>query len=90
MEAIGYGTVNGVPITDDVIDQLVTNAETGFPGVTARRAVGRPATGGDSETTVSVRLDSDLYLALVERACDTDANVPHLVREVLRKFLGAA
>ena len=27
-----YGTVAGVPVTDDAIDVMVVNAEAGFPG----------------------------------------------------------
>ncbi|MDY7529248.1 hypothetical protein [Cryobacterium sp. 10C2] len=42
-ETTNYGTVGGEDITDAVINCLVQNAEAGFPGVTPRRATGRPA-----------------------------------------------
>jgi hypothetical protein len=90
MEASGYGTVNGVPITDNVIDRLVTNAEAGFPGVTPRRAAGRPAMGDGPATTVAVRLDPDLHRALIERVASADTNASDIIREALRKFLDAA
>lgn len=33
-----YGTVGGVPVSEDDIAAMVANAEAGFPGVTMRRA----------------------------------------------------
>ncbi|TFC15634.1 hypothetical protein [Cryobacterium sp. MDB2-10] len=42
-ETTNYGTVGGEDITDAVINCLVQNAEASFPGVTPRRATGRPA-----------------------------------------------
>lgn len=85
-----YGTVDGVPITDEIIDRLVANAEAGFPGVTPRRAAGRPSMGDGPATTVAVRLDPDLHRALIERVESTETNASDLIREALRKFLDAA
>lgn len=85
-----YGTVNGVPITNEIIERLVANAEAGFPGVTATRAPGRPAMGDGPATTVAVRLDPDLHRALLERVESAETNASDVIREALRKFLDAA
>lgn len=85
-----YGTVGGVDITDEVIDTLVKNAEAGFPGVTPRRATGRPALGSGPATTVAVRLDPDLHRALVERVEGDHTNASQIIRDALRKYLAAA
>lgn len=85
-----HGTVDGVPITDDVIDRLVANAEAGFPGVTMRRAPGRPALGDGPATTVAVRLDPDLHRALIERIETGGSSASEIIRQALRDYLHAA
>lgn len=90
MAANTYGTVNGVPVTDEVIERLVANAEAGFPGVTPRRAPGRPAIGDGPATTVAVRLDPELHRALVERIELAGTSASELIRQALRKYLDAA
>lgn len=82
-----YGTVGGVEITDEVIERLVENAEAGFPGVTPRRATGRPALGSGPATTVAVRLDPDLHRALVERVEGEHTNASQIIRDALRSYL---
>lgn len=84
-----YGTVDGVPIMDEIIERLVANAEAGFPGVTGTRAPGRPLMGSGPATTVAVRLDPDLHRALVERVESAGTNASDVIREALRKFLSA-
>lgn len=85
-----HGTVGGVDITDEVVDRLVENAEAGFPGVTPRRATGRPALGSGPATTVAVRLDPDLHRALVERVEGDHTNASQIIRDALRRYLHAA
>lgn len=84
-----YGTVDGVEITEEVIARMVANAEAGFPGLTPRRRVGRPAMGEGAARTVSVRLDPDLDAALQERAVTTGQNPSHVIRDALRAYLAA-
>jgi len=84
-----HDAVNGVEITDEVIDRLVANAEAGFPGVTARRA-GRPAMGQGPATTVAVRLDPTLHQALVERVEGENSNASQVIRDALREYLHVA
>ncbi|MGB3375824.1 MAG: ribbon-helix-helix domain-containing protein [Microbacterium sp.] len=85
-----YGTVDGVQITDDVIDRLVANAEAGFPGVTPRSAGGRPAMGDGPAATVAVRLDPELHRELLERMASEDANASQIIRAALRDYLKVA
>jgi hypothetical protein len=84
-----HGTVGGVEITEEVIDRLVSNAEAGFPGVSARRA-GRPALGEGPATTVAVRLDPRLHQALVERVEQEESNASQVIRDALREYLHVA
>lgn len=90
MTAEPYGTVDGVPITDEVIDRLVANAEAGFPGVAMRRAPGRPALGDGPATTVAVRLDPELHRAVLERIEHDGTSASELIRRALRHYLDAA
>ncbi|AXE37297.1 CopG family ribbon-helix-helix protein [Acidipropionibacterium virtanenii] len=85
--AKSYGTVDGVEITDDVIEDLVSNAEAGFPGVTPHRMPGRPALGSGPAKTVAVRLDPKLLEALRQRAEHDDQTPSEVIREALRQFL---
>lgn len=90
MDSRVHGTVDGVPIIDEVIDRLVANAEVGFPGVTARRAPDRPALGDGPATTVAVRLDPDLHRALIERIETAGSSASEIIRQALRNYLDAA
>lgn len=83
-----WGTVKGVPITEQVIESMVANAEAGFPGVTLRR--GRPSLGDRPARTVAVRLDPELDSALLERMTETDKTASELLRDALRSYLVAA
>ncbi|MDR1188805.1 MAG: ribbon-helix-helix domain-containing protein [Bifidobacteriaceae bacterium] len=54
-----WGTVDGVPITNDDIARLVADAEAGFPGATPR-SVGRPLEiGRERAKVVQFRIDND-------------------------------
>jgi len=84
-----YGTIDGVPITEDVIERLVKNAADGYPGVTARRA-GRPAMGDAPAKTVAVRLEPKLHNALVEKATEEKLSTSQIMRAALRSYLNAS
>lgn len=85
-----YGIVDGVEITDDVIEDLVSNAEAGYPGVTPHRMPGRPALGDGPAKTVAVRLDPALLKALQQRANHDARTTSEVIREALRQFLRPA
>lgn len=82
-----WGTVKGVPITDDVIDELVEDAEAGFPNTTFR-PVGRPRTvGGEPAETVTVRLDPARVSAVRERAEREHTSASEIMRRALDRYL---
>lgn len=82
-----WGEVKGVPVTDEVIDELVKDAEEGFPGATFR-PVGRPRTvGGGPAQTVTVRLDPDRISAVRERAEREHTSASEIMRRALDHYL---
>ena len=79
-----YGTVGGVPVSEDDIAAMVANAEAGFPGVTMRRARPvRPSMGEGPSRTVSVRLDPQLDAALTARQRESGQTTSELIRAAL-------
>lgn len=84
-----WGTVNGVPVTDDVIEDLVEDADKGFPGATFK-PVGRPRTvGGKPAQTVTVRLDPDRISAVQERAEREHTSASEIMRRALDHYLAS-
>jgi hypothetical protein len=84
-----WGTVKGVPVTDEVIDELVKNAESGFHGATFKPA-GRPRTvGGKPAQTVTVRLDPERISAVQERAEREHTSASEIMRRALDHYLAS-
>ncbi len=83
------GTVDGRPVTQEVVEAIVANAEAGYPGVRLRR-VGRPLMGDHPARTIAVRLDPDLDAALLDRMADSQATASEVVRDALRRYLQPA
>ena len=50
-------TSGGVPVTDDVVEQLADEAEAGYDVPTLRRRGGRPSLGSGPAEVVPVRID---------------------------------
>ena len=86
-----YGkTASGVPITDELIEELSAKAERGFDVTeTLRRRRGRPTIGSGPATVESVRLDPDLRQALLQRAERDREAVSSVIRTALRQYLEA-
>jgi hypothetical protein len=89
-----YGhTTSGTPITDELIEHLADEAESGYDvdEVIARRRDkrGRPRLGAEPSTVESVRLDPELKQRLLRRAEDEGVPVSEVVREALRHYLEA-
>jgi len=84
-----YGkTRSGRPITDELIDQAVKEAEAGYDvDEILRRRAGRPTMGSAPATVESVRLDPELREALAERAERDDETTSSVIRKALRKYL---
>jgi hypothetical protein len=83
-------TSGGVPITDDQINQLVTEAEHGYDIDTLRRRGGRRPMGSAAADVVPVRLDPELRAALAQRAEADHATTSEVIRQALRAWLNVA
>ena len=84
-----WGTVDGTPITDEVIEEVVENAEAGFPG-TSFKPVGRPRTVGTNPAkTVTVRLDPERIAAVRARAERDHTNASEILRRALDQYLAS-
>jgi hypothetical protein len=86
-----YGkTVNGAPITEELIEKLSAEAEAGYDvEEILRRRRGRPPMGSGPATVESVRLDPELRGALAERARRDDEATSSVIRKALRQYLAA-
>jgi uncharacterized protein (DUF4415 family) len=84
---------SGKPITEEEIEALAAEAESGYDVDTlvARRGRrGRPTLGSAPASVESVRLDPDLREQLLERAKAEGTTASEVIREALRSFLKAA
>lgn len=84
-----YGkTASGVPITDDLVEKLATEAEVGYDvDETRRRRVGRPPLGATAASVESVRLEPELQEALAQRAQRDRETTSSVIRKALRQYL---
>lgn len=81
----------GTPITDDLIEDLADEAETGYDVdqiITRRGKRGRPRLGAEPSIVESVRLDPELRRRLLRRAEDEGLPVSEVIRQALRNHLG--
>ncbi|MGA2164749.1 MAG: CopG family transcriptional regulator [Solirubrobacteraceae bacterium] len=87
-----YGrTAGGLPITDDLVDQLSTKAEAGYDvEEILRRRGGRPPMGSAAAGVESVRLDPELRQALARRASRDHETISAVIRKALRQYLKVA
>ena len=89
-----YGhTKSGQPITDEDVERLAAEAETGYDVerlMARRNKRGRPAIGNAPSNVESVRLDPELRRQLLERAQADGTTPSELIREALRRYLEAA
>ena len=83
-----FGTIDGVPITEDLIARLADEAEAGFsPGQLRRRGRPRLSPGDGPSAVVRVRVDDQLQRRLADRAHVEGMSVSAVVREALRAHL---
>lgn len=81
-------TASGVPVTDELIEELAVKAEAGFDvEETLRRRKGRPLIGSAPATVESVRLDPELRDSLAQRAERDEEPVSSVIRRALRQYL---
>ena len=87
-----YGkTKSGVPITEELVEKLATEAEKGYDlEETLRRRPGRPTIGSGPAGVESVRLDPELRQALAQRAQRDHEATSSVIRKALREYLEAS
>lgn len=77
-------TINGVPVTDDQIDEWVAEAEAGYDIETLKkRGRGRPGRGAEPSQVVALRLTSEEIGILDERAKRENKSRSEVIREAL-------
>jgi hypothetical protein len=83
-------TASGEPITDELVEKLAQDAESGYDveGI-LRRRTGRPPMGTRAASVESVRLDPELRQALAERAKRDRETTSSVIRSALRRYLQA-
>lgn len=84
-------TSKGTPLTDEMLDRLADDAETGYPPeqLRVRKGRGRPrlSDGDGPSGSVNVRLDDELRDRLDQRAARESTSASEVVREALRRHL---
>ena len=79
-----------MPIHDETIEALATEAEAGYDPTSLRRRGGRQPMGSGPAEVVPVRLDPDLKVAVERRAELDHTTTSEIIREALRQYLNVA
>lgn len=82
-------TVDGVPVSDDMIETWSKEAEAGYPVGQLRRRGRRPIGEGPGEV-IPVRMDATLLNALAARAELDHVSRSEAIRAAVRAWLDAA
>jgi len=80
----------GVELTDEVLQEMAREAETGLDLTKLRRRPGRPLIGSGPADMVPVRLDPELRVAVDERAAADNTTTSEVIRRALREYLRAS
>lgn len=83
-------TSGGVPITEELIEQLSAEAEAGYDVAELKRRGGRRRMGSAPADVVPVRLDPELRTALQQRAQTEHTTTSDVIRSALHAWLDAA
>ena len=79
-------TIDGVPVTDEMIQAWADEAERGYD-VEVLRTHGRRPTGDDAARIVPVRMDEDLVAAVDRRAVRDGTSRSEIIRSAVRAFV---
>lgn len=79
-------TVNGVPVTDEMVQEWADEAERGYDVETLRKR-GRKPLGDGPARVVPVRLDNSLLAALDARAEEEHLSRSSVIRAALRSYV---
>lgn len=83
-------TPGGRDLTDEVLDDMVGEAEAGYDLSKLKLRAGpgrRPTLGAEAAPVESVRLGSELGQALAERAAEEGTSKAEVIRRALRAYL---
>lgn len=80
------GTIDGVPVTEDMIEAWAVEAEQGYDVDQLRRR-GRRAMGSAPARVVPVRIDPALLKTVDERAADDGTNRSEVIRAAIRAYV---
>ena len=79
-------TINGVPVSDELIQERADEAERGHD-VDMLRKRGRRPIGDSAAQVVPVRMDDSLVAALDQRARKDGTSRPEIIRSAMRAFV---
>lgn len=86
---MNHEKINGVPVTDEMIQAWADEAEHGYPAEQLRRRGRRPIGEGPSEV-VPVRMDASLLQELTARAERDHLSRSEAIRAAVRAWISAA
>ncbi len=92
MSATHGHKADGTPITDEMVEAMVDEAERGYDvnEILRRRRGGRPPMGSAASTVESVRLDPELERDLLMRAAEEHITVSEAIRRAIGQYLRAS
>lgn len=84
-------TINGSPVTEDMIQAWADEAEAGYtPEQLHPPRRGRPTMGAAPAAQLSVRLEKDLMDLVSQSAAERHVSKSDVVREAVRQYLQAS
>lgn len=84
-------TVDGKPVTQEMIQAWADEAEVGYdPAALVEVKRGRPTIGSGNAVPVSVRFEPELNVLLDAAAARQHVNKSDLIREAVRQYLHAS
>ncbi|MBG6191353.1 putative transcriptional regulator [Arthrobacter sp. CAN_A212] len=80
-------TINGLPVSEDQIEEWAAEAEAGYDGgALKKRGRGRPGRGAGPTQVVALRLTSEELAAIDVRAAHEGKTRSEVIREALATF----
>ena len=79
-------TINGVPVTDEMIQEWADEAERGYD-VEVLKKRGRRPLGDGAARVVPVRMDDSLVAAVDQRAEEDGTSRSEVIRSAVRAFV---
>ena len=84
------GVIDGREVSQDDVQVMADEAETGYDVAQLKRRGGRRRMGSAPAEVVPVRIDPELKAAIDARAAADHSSTSEVIREALRRFLEVA